>query len=284
MDLTLLEVLKSVSLLYVEDDAATREELVITLTPWMRELTVAGDGQRGLELFRQKRPDLVLTDIQMPRVSGLAMSAEIRSLVPDQPIVAVSAYNDADYLFRAIELGIEHYMTKPVNVERLLFKLAHIGKTIMAKKELRQNQMALEQYKRLFDDLAMVCRIDLTGHIVYVNDRMCTVSGFAKAELIGRHYSALSSTNSCGEPDSMIMAQVKAGTKWTGMRFYQTKNNGMYVVKRNVAPLFNELGEVTEIISLDVDITNLYGQKLLDDLHSQEMSKQDQSHIPGESL
>ena len=257
MDLTLLEVLKSVSLLYVEDDAATREELVITLTPWMRELTVAGDGQRGLELFRQKRPDLVLTDIQMPRVSGLAMGAEIRSLVPDQPIVVVSAYNDVDYLFRAIELGIDHYTTKPVNVERLLFKLAHIGKAIMAQKELRQNQMVLEQYKRLFDDLALVCRFDLTEHIVYVNDRMCTVSGFARTELIGSHYSALSSTNFCGEPGSVVMAQVKAGTKWTGMRFCRTKNNGMYVVESNVAPLFNELGEVMAIISLDVDITGV---------------------------
>ena len=124
VDMQTFEVLKDISLLYVEDDAATREELTMILEPWLGKLHVASDGQAGLALFTQQRPDIVVTDIQMPKINGLVMSGKIREIVPGQAIVVVSAYNDVEYLFKAIELGIDHYVTKPVNVELLLKKLA----------------------------------------------------------------------------------------------------------------------------------------------------------------
>ena len=157
MDMKALAVLKSIKLLYVEDDAATREELAMMLEPWFGELRVAVDGQEGIELFKAKRPDIVLTDIQMPRVNGLAMSRQIRCQAPDQPIVIVSAYNDVDYLFSAIERGIDQYVTKPINVERLLNKLAKMAVVILAVKERQRNQVLLEQYKHLVDRSAIVC-------------------------------------------------------------------------------------------------------------------------------
>ena len=63
MDKLALASLKSLSVLYVEDDAATREELAMMLAPWVRELFVAVDGQDGLDQFRAHRPDIVVTDI-----------------------------------------------------------------------------------------------------------------------------------------------------------------------------------------------------------------------------
>ncbi|MBV5344509.1 MAG: response regulator, partial [Rhodoferax sp.] len=186
MDMKALEVLKSLNLLYVEDDAATREELAMMLEPWVGELHVAADGQEGLELFEAKRPDIVVTDIQMPRVNGLAMSSQIRRQMPEQPIVIISAYNDVDYLFRAIELGIDQYVTKPINVERLLDKLAKMTVVILALKERQRNQVLLEQYKHLVDRSAIVCKLDLAGRITYVNDKFCQISGYPFDDLIGR--------------------------------------------------------------------------------------------------
>lgn len=222
MDPSDLKALKSLSLLYVEDDSATREELAMILEPWVRELHVASDGQTGLDLFKQKRPDLVVTDIQMPRLSGLAMGGEIRRLVPGQPIIVVSAYNDVDYLFRAIELGIDQYITKPVNVERLLRKLANTGREIQAQKELKRNQVLLEQYKMLLDETAIVYRLDTAGCITYVNSRMCDISGFSKEELLGLHYSRLRSVDPAEQTDSSCFELAKAGSKWTGILFNRT--------------------------------------------------------------
>ncbi len=284
MDPSILQVLKTLSLLYVEDDRETREELALILEPWVRELHVAVDGQAGLELFKQERPDLVVTDIQMPRLSGLAMGAEIRRLVPGQPIIVVSAYNDVDYLFRAIELGIDQYITKPVNVERLLQKLAKTGREIHTQKDYRRNQVLLEQYRILVDESAIVYRLNTAGCITYVNARMCDVSGFTSHELLGLHYAKLRSPGNAGPSGETCFESAMAGSKWTGILFNRTAAGGRYVVESSLVPIRNEMGDVLEIVSLDVDITSLYRQyeTLLDELNKSAASMEEQRHTLGE--
>ncbi len=169
VDMQTFEVLKDISLLYVEDDAATREELTMILEPWLGKLHVASDGQAGLTLFTQQRPDIVVTDIQMPKINGLVMSGKIREIVPGQAIVVVSAYNDVEYLFKAIELGIDHYVTKPVNVELLLKKLAAMANGIFAARERERSQALLAQNKMLVDqarqEWAPGCFLPPTVHL-----------------------------------------------------------------------------------------------------------------------
>ncbi|MDX9839068.1 MAG: response regulator, partial [Azoarcus sp.] len=216
-------------LLYVEDDKETREELTMILEPWVGELHVAADGEEGLKLFRETNPDIVVTDIQMPRVSGLAMSSEIRRLVPDQPIIVVSAYNDVEYLFRAIELGIDHYITKPLNVDRLLDKLINITTANLAIKERRLNHVLLEQYKHLVDESAIVCKLDLTGKITYVNAKMCEISGFAEDELIGREMSELQHDSELPQRAQITFTDARSGRKWAGIVKNRRNNGEMYV-------------------------------------------------------
>ena len=284
MDPSDLQTLKTLSLLYVEDDSATREELAMILEPWVRELHVASDGQSGLDLFKQKRPDLVVTDIQLPRLSGLAMGGEIRRLVPGQPIIVLSAYNDVDYLFRALELGIDQYITKPVNVDRLLHKLANTGRNIQTQKELKRNQVMLEQYKMLVDESAIVYRLDTSGYVTYVNSRMCEISGYSKQELLGLHFSKLRAEDHSNQSNTGYFELAKAGSKWTGILFNRTFSGGRYVVESSLIPIRNELGDVLEIVSLDVDITSLYRQyeSLLDELNKSAASMEEQRHTLGE--
>ena len=185
MDIKALSILKSVRVLYVEDDTATREELASMLSYWVAHLDVAQDGQAGLALFAEKRHDIVVTDIQMPIMGGLAMAEEIRRLAPLQAIVVLSAYNDVEFLFRAIELGISQYITKPVNVEQLLGRLAEIADVLQAKREQRRNQLLLEQYRQLVDASAIVSKLDVHGRITYVNNRFCELTGYEREALIG---------------------------------------------------------------------------------------------------
>src|SRR5690349_6600343 len=100
------------TLLYVEDDAAVRERVATELSlhyPSLKVLT-AENGALGLESYREKRPDLVVTDINMPLMNGIRMSEEIKALDAGAVIVAVTAYNDAEYLMKAIEVGITSYL------------------------------------------------------------------------------------------------------------------------------------------------------------------------------
>jgi len=284
MDLKALAVLKSLNLLYVEDDLATREELAMMLEPWVGQLHVAADGLEGLEKFKAFRPDIVVTDIQMPRVSGLVMSSEIRQLVPAQPIVIVSAYNDVEYLFRAIEMGIDHYVTKPVNVERLLDKLAQMTTAIVAIRERERNRVLLEQYKQLVDQSAIVCKLDPQGRITYVNDKLREISGYSSAELIGTDITDLRHASESDQRMEGMLAEARLGRRSNGVFKNRTRRGDFYVVDSSLVPIVDAQGVVTELVLLDVDVSVLHEtcENLLESLGRQRVSLEEQKHFLGE--
>ncbi len=277
MDMPPSHALKKLTLLYVEDDVDTREELAMMLQSCVAELHVACDGQEGLALFIKHRPDIVVTDIQMPIMTGLAMSADIRRLEPAQPIVVVSAYNDVEYLFRAIELGIDHYVTKPISVERLLDKLTQMAEVTLALKERRRSLALLEQYKHLVDESAFVCKLDSDGVITYVNRKLCDISECEPADLVGRDLAALRSNGQRGEG----WAVAKAGEKWTGISRNKTQSGRTYVVESSLVPIMSEDGQLLEVVSLDVDISTIYTdyENLSSALDDSDRSLREQRHF-----
>jgi len=250
--------LSSMRVLYVEDDPETREELQFMLAHYVAELYTAKNGREGLALFQQHRPDIVVTDIQMPEVNGLSMAADIKSIEPNQPIVILSAYNDVEYLFRALELDIQHYITKPISVDRLLNKLCFITEQLNLAREIAESQKLLEQYKLLVDEKAIVAKINIKGRIVYVNKHFCDLSGYSEAELLGQHY--LFSFDSDGQQAALddLKNTVLEKKKWQGMLKKKTKAGSVYVVDVTVVAIVNSENEIDEFVALMVDMTEIY--------------------------
>jgi len=137
--------IRDVSLLNVEDEPDARDMLsrMLAMNYPGLQLHVAENGVTGLELFREHRPDIVLTDINMPVMNGIQMAREIKAIEPEAVIVAVTAYSDTSYLLSAIEIGIHHYVMKPVNYSEL-FKV--IDK-ILEKTTLRR--LVAEQLEKI---------------------------------------------------------------------------------------------------------------------------------------
>lgn len=250
--------LSSIRVLYVEDDLETREELQVILAHYVAELYTAKNGREGLALYREQHPDIVITDIQMPEMNGLSMAADIRFINPEQPIVILSAYNDVEYLFRALEMGIQHYITKPISVDRLLNKLADITEQINLAHEVEQSRKLLEQYKLLVDEKAIVAKIDLQGNIVYVNQHFCEISGYSEAELLGQHY--LFSFEKNGQQAILddLKNTVLEKKKWQGILKKTTKAGDIYVVDITVVAIVNSQNEIEEFVALMVDMTEVY--------------------------
>jgi DNA-binding NarL/FixJ family response regulator len=86
-------------------------------------LLTAADGAEGLELFKSRPAQIVITDIHMPRMDGLAMAREIRRLDPLVLMVVTTAFEQTEYLAQAITIGIDHYVLKPLTIQRLEFAL-----------------------------------------------------------------------------------------------------------------------------------------------------------------
>lgn len=134
-----------ISVLYVEDQLDIQEEFVDILSLFVDEVFVAVDGEEGLRTYTENLPDIIITDIQMPIMSGLQMIQKIREVNKEIPIVVTTAFNDSRYLLEAITLGVEHYLLKPVMIEQLQERLETIKKRLMQQRELDVYQLYLEE-------------------------------------------------------------------------------------------------------------------------------------------
>lgn len=132
--------------LFVEDAEDVRELLPRFLSRRGARVLCAHDGDAGLQLFKQHRPQIVISDIRMPNMDGIAMSREIRALDAEVPIIFLSAHNEVNLLHASIELGITRYLTKPADIDGLIELISSIHQEQEAK---RHKQAGLK--KMLFE-------------------------------------------------------------------------------------------------------------------------------------
>lgn len=106
--------------LYVEDDACLREEMTLLLSPFFKSIDIAVDGVDGLEKYNNRKYDIVITDINMPRMNGIEMIGSIREIHPEQKVIAVSAHNEPEILINLIENGVSSFVLKPIMQQNVL--------------------------------------------------------------------------------------------------------------------------------------------------------------------
>jgi len=129
-------ILKNLKVLYVEDDEFAREEIADFLEFEVGELETASNGEEGLEKFKTFKPDIVITDINMPKMNGLEMAKEIKKISSNTPIIVTSAYSDSDYIIKAIDIGVSRYVLKPIDVDELLIMVVKSAKELFFEQTL----------------------------------------------------------------------------------------------------------------------------------------------------
>jgi len=132
---TLKKLSQNLTLLYVEDDDNVRKSTARTFFKLFKQVDLAVDGEEGLELYNNffldnnAYYDIVISDIQMPRLDGIVqmprldgigMSKAIFEINKQQKIIIMSAYSDKEYLVDLINIGVEGFMQKPLASEQIL--------------------------------------------------------------------------------------------------------------------------------------------------------------------
>lgn len=133
------------SVLYVEDEPFLRERIRIVLDMHFDRVLSACNGQEGLDMFTRERPDIVVSDIQMPEMDGLEMVERIRMMAPDTPVIICTAFSETAYLLKAIELGVSAYVRKPLDCRQLVEIITRAATPLMQRIELervRQREQA----------------------------------------------------------------------------------------------------------------------------------------------
>lgn len=111
--------------LVVDDDATMREVLELRLQKWGYRVLLAADAREATERIREERPDLVLSDVVMPDVSGLDLLRELRSSDPDRPVILLTAHGTVEMAVEAMKAGAVDFLTKPLNYTSLRAVLDH---------------------------------------------------------------------------------------------------------------------------------------------------------------
>jgi two-component system, cell cycle response regulator len=111
---------KSIKILYVEDDSRIASQVEKLLLKLFENITYVDNGIKGLAAYKQNNYDVVITDILMPEMDGIMMTTKIKKINPDQVIIVTSAYNDSEKLIKLIDLGVDRFVMKPIDVPKFL--------------------------------------------------------------------------------------------------------------------------------------------------------------------
>lgn len=112
--------LKNLTVLVAEDDTAVLNDMAQMLSIFFKEVLQASNGEEAFRLFEANKPDIILSDIQMPLTDGLSFAKKIRMSNATTPILFISSYSESSALIKAVNCGVDGYIVKPIELEEVL--------------------------------------------------------------------------------------------------------------------------------------------------------------------
>ncbi|MGE0738707.1 response regulator transcription factor [Sulfurimonas sp.] len=173
---------KKFSILFVEDHDELRENTREILNKFFENAHSARNGEEALKQYRDfyaqesKYYDIVLSDIQMPKLGGVELVEQIYTLNPNQTIIMLSAHDDAKYLIPLINLKIEQFIKKPIDYQDLLSALQKTTKKLLFNGDA-QNQLTPSSLVKLHK----TCTFDKETHILEIDN---TIVPLTKYEIL----------------------------------------------------------------------------------------------------
>ena len=262
---------KNLTLLYVEDDEAVREHTLEVLHKFFETIIVAKDGDDGLEKFFDNQIDLVFTDVHMPNLNGLDMAKRILDFDNNIPIIINSALDDIEYFIQAIEIHVDGYLVKPLDISILAKAIKRVIKKINFQEEFKKNLYLLNLYQDLTDSFSAVSKTDLKGVITYVSKALEKISGYSKEELIGKTHRMIKNDEMDPLTYKKMWDTITDKKVFTGEILNKRKDGTSYWIDATIIPNLDSHGDIIGFSAYRRDITN---QK---DLELEKIKRQEQT-------
>lgn len=187
-------------ILLIDDEEDIREVLTIALQDAGYNVKTAADGAAGIRLFETFSPQIVITDIRMPAISGLEVLESIKQKSPETEVIVATAYGEMDLAIRALQLDASDFITKPIGDETLYLALKRARDRFTSRKQLQDYTSLLEKEKaetsqELFRNIAFqrnliessmdgILGCNQADRVITYNLSMEKILGYSKAETL----------------------------------------------------------------------------------------------------
>lgn len=225
--------LKTLTILYVEDEQVAREQLAKALKRIFKEVITAVDGEDGYEKYNEHKQtiDLILSDINMPRLNGIEMLEKIRKTDGDIPFIFTTARSETEYLLKAIELNVNHYALKPVNIEDIIQRINTVCQKTYFEKKLADKQDELKNYTKAIENVALVLKMDIEGKVTFANASFLETSLYSTLEIVELTFDNIVHTEAQKDLFQTILYTIETQNSWEGNEKFITKNSEDFYLK-----------------------------------------------------
>jgi len=150
----MLKILKNFTLLIVEDNETTLAVLNETFEPLVKNIYLASDGEQALKLYKKNKPDIIIADLGLPKIDGLELSKQIKTINKNQEIVVLTAKEDIDTLKTVIDINISKIHFKPIeSIEIILDSLIAVANNLQ--NEIDANNLKIVTIKKEKEELLL---------------------------------------------------------------------------------------------------------------------------------
>lgn len=261
--------IKTLNILYVEDEANAREITTKILKRFFNDVETKENGLEGYLAFQKKHIkkesfDLIISDINMPKMDGLEMIDKIRELNKDIPVIFITARHESDILQKAIELQVLNYLIKPLDMENVAQTIYKSCEKIYLQNMFVKKQRELEVYLKTIEQIAFIIKLDLNKNISYINESFCDILALKSDDLLGEKIDFLKFSETDNFLYEELDKSLTAGKIWEGNIKTKTNDDEIIYLKSIIMPIFDDSNKnIIEYLSIFYLTTDQENEKKL---------------------
>jgi len=244
-------------ILVIDDEEVIRKTVKKYLEMDDYQVITAANGQEGVEAFLEERPDVVLTDLKMPGMDGLAVVKAIKELDEDAEVIVITGHGEVDAAVASLKLRASDFLLKPVDIE----ELENVVERSLEKRTLKRQVKKAQTFNRsIMDSATGFCIItcDYDGNIISWNRGAIIIIGYAEEDAAGKmHISNIFPGDfvKSGALDK-IADTVLSGKRYEKEIYLKRKNGDIFPAALNASKLSDEQGIFLGMLAIVQDITD----------------------------
>lgn len=263
----LKDFIKTLNILYVEDELNAREISTKVLKRFFNSVDAKENGLEGYLAFKEKyfnneKYDLIISDINMPKLDGMEMLEKIRGIDKQVPVIFVTARHESDILLKAIELQISSFIIKPLSIDAITEVINKACEKLFLKNIVIEKNTQLELYLKTIEQIAFIIKMDLDFNITYINDLFCNSINCEVQKIIGQNFDFLKSKISTLNIFENLKESLLNGKIWENTIKLEKNENESIYLKAKIIQIYDDLNKNTqEYIFIAYTITDQENEK-----------------------